>query len=406
MALILLGSGRVRIIWTREGINAMRHQNSVFHDLLKLIPWRVFDRLVDEHGADDLVREFKTRHQLIALVYGQVAGGASLREIEATMASHKERLYHIGGKVPRRSTFADANRIRSPLVFSGLFQHMLGATTRAVRRQMDEAVLLIDSTSLHLAGVGTKWARFSADVCGAKAHVVYDPDLARPVYHAVSAANVNDITAAKEMPIAPDATYVFDLGYYDYGWWAKLDAAGCRIVTRFKTNTPLLQARDLPVQAGSAVCSDRIGFLPARQARSRNNPMQQAVREITVTTETGKRLRILSNDLDAPAQEIADFYKRRWQIELFFRLLKQTLKITHFIGRSENAVRIQIAAALIAFLLLHALRQITKVKHGFLELVRLVRTNLMHRKDLTRLREVQTPPPLDSRQLVLNWSYT
>lgn len=384
----------------------MRHQNSVFHDILKLIPWAAFDRLVEEHGSDELVRKFKTRHQLIALLYGQLAGASSLREITATMASHQARLYHLGGQVPRRATFADANRDRSPLVFSGLFQHMLGMATRRLRRRMDEAVLLIDSTSLRLAGIGSQWARFSADVCGAKVHVVYDADLAGPVYHAISAANVNDITAAKDMPIKAGATYAFDLGYYDYAWWAKLDAAGCRIVTRFKSNTPLLEARDLPLEAGSPVQSDRIGFLPARQARSRKNPMPQAVREVVVTTETGERLRVLSNDLDAPAQEIADLYKRRWQIELFFRLLKQTLQITHLIGRSENAVRIQIAAALIAFLLLHLLRKMTKVQHGFLELVRLVRANLMHRKDLTRLRQVQPPPPLDSRQLPLNWGYT
>ena len=322
------------------------------------------------------------------------------------MASHQARLYHLGGQVPRRTTFADANRCRSPLVFSGLFEHMLGMATRCVRRQMDEVVLLIDSTSLHLAGIGTKWARFSADVCGAKVHVIYDADLARPVYHAISAANVNDITAAKDMPITAGATYAFDLGYYDYAWWAKLDAAGCRIVTRFKTNTPLLAAHDLPLQAGSPVLSDRIGFLPSRQARSRKNPMQQAVREVVVMTETGERLRILSNDLDAPAQEIADLYKRRWQIELFFRLMKQTLKITHLIGRSENAVRIQIAAALIAFLLLHLLRKMTKVPHGFLDLAQLVRANLMHRKDFTRLRQNQSPPPLNSRQMVLNWGNT
>jgi hypothetical protein len=384
----------------------VRHQNSVFHDLLKLIPWTAFDRLVDEHGSDALVRKFSTRHQLIALVYGQLAGASSLREIEATMASHQGRLYHVGGRVPRRSTFADANRSRSPLVFSGLFQHMLGMTTRAVRRKMDEAILLIDSTGLHLAGLGAQWARFSADVCGAKAHVVYDPDLACPVYHAISAANVNDITAAKQMPVRPGATYVFDLGYYDYGWWAELDQAGCRIVTRFKTNTPLNRASDMPLEPGSNVMSDRIGFLPARQANSRRNPMQVAVREVVVTTETGKRLRILTNDLDAPAQEIADLYKRRWLIELFFRLLKQMLRITRFIGRSENAVRIQIAVALITFLLLHLLQKMTQAKHGFLELVRLVRTNLMHRKDLTRLRHIHAPPPIDSRQLALNWGNT
>jgi hypothetical protein len=405
-ALILLGSRRFAIVWTRIRINTVRHKNSVFHDILKLIPWTEFDRLVEEHGSDELVRKFKTRHQFIALLYGQLAGASSLREIEATMASHQARLYHLGGQVPKRATFADANRDRSPLVFSGLFQHMLGMARRPFRRQMDEAVLLIDSTSLHLAGIGTKWARFSADVCGAKVHVIYDPDLGRPVYHAISAANVNDITAAKDMPITPGATYAFDLGYYDYAWWAKLDAAGCRIVTRFKSNTPLHEARDLPLEAGSPVLSDRIGFLPARQARSRRNPMQQAVREVVVMTETGERLRILSNDLDAPAKEIADLYKRRWQIELFFRLMKQTLKITHLIGRSENAVRIQIAAALIAFLLLHLLRKMTQVPHSFLELVRLVRANLMHRKDLTRLRQIQAPPPLDSRQLLLNWGNT
>ena len=134
--------------------------------------------------------------------------------------------------------------------------------------------------------------------------------------------------------------------------------------------------------------------------------MQAAVREVVVTTETGKRLRILTNDLDAPAQEIADLYKRRWLIELFFRLMKQMLRITRFIGRSENAVRIQIAVALIAFLLLHMLQKMTKVQHGFLELVRLVRTNLMHRKDVTRMRQIQTPPPIDSHQLALNWGNT
>ncbi len=129
---------------------------------------------------------------------------------------------------------------------------------------------------------------------------------------------------------------------------------------------------------------------------NRKIPMQDAVREIVVRTETGQILRLLTNDLDAEAQEIADLYKRRWQIELFFRVMKQTLKITKFVGRSENAVRIQIAVALIAYLLLRALQQLTKEQHGFLELVRLVRANLMHRKDPTRLRR-NLPPPQSTR---------
>ena len=131
--------------------------------------------------------------------------------------------------------------------------------------------------------------------------------------------------------------------------------------------------------------------------------MQDAVREVVVMTETGKRLRILSNDLDAPRKEIADLYKRRWQIELFFRLMKQMLRITHFLGRSENAVRIQTATALIAFLLLHMLQTMAKAKHGFLELVQLVRANLMHRKDFTRLQANKSPAHHNSLQLSLNW---
>jgi hypothetical protein len=384
----------------------VRHKTTVFHDVVKLIPRRKFKELVDKHGTDDLVRKVTTEQQLIALLFAQLAGVTSLRAIEATMGSHQARLHRLGGAVPARSTFSDANRERSSLVFSGLFEHMLGLAARPFRREMGEVVRLIDSTSLHLAGLGTQWARFSAEVCGAKAHVIYDPDLGRPVYHMVTNAKVNDIVAAKKMPIDKGATYVFDLGYYDYGWWARLHAACCRIVTRFKSNTPLRQARQMPVEPGSGVLSDRIGFLPARQANSRKNPMPEAVREVVVMTETGKKLRILSNDLDAPAKEIADLYKRRWQIELFFRTMKQTLKITHFIGRSENAVRIQIAVALIAFLLLQMLQKMAQAKHGFLEIVRLVRVNLMHRKDFTRLRHVPEPPPLDSRQLVIDWANT
>ena len=177
-------------------------------------------------------------------------------------------------------------------------------------------------------------------------------------------------------------------------------------MTRFKKNTPLNAAKSMPVEPGTCVLSDRIGFLPDRQAFSRKNPMQGAVREIVVTMQTGGDLRILSNDLDAPAKEIADLYKRRWQIELFFRVMKQTLKISHFIGRSHNAVRIQIAVAPIAFLLLNTLRKMAQDKQTLLETIRLVRANLMHRKDFTQMRQIQRPPPLDSAQLSLNWSST
>jgi Transposase DDE domain/Domain of unknown function (DUF4372) len=389
-----------------ERINALAHANTVFTDVLKLVPWKIFEGLVIKHGTDELVRSFKTRHQLIALLFAQLSGAHSLRDIHTSMSSHRARLYHAGAVVPARSTLADANRVRDPAVFSGLFMHLLSMTTRGLRRKMGDAVRLIDSTGLHLAGVGSEWARFSAEVCGAKAHVIYDPDLGCPIYHMVTKAKVNDIVAAKTMPIDAGATYVFDLGYYDYAWWARLDEADCRIVTRFKKNTPLKLIKSMPVEPGTNIVSDRIGFLPARQAQNRRNPMQGAVREIVVTMDNGGKLRILTNDLDAPAEEISELYKRRWQIELFFRVMKQTFKIRHFIGRSDNAMRIQVAVALIAYLLMKMLCKMAHVNQTLLETTRLVRTNLMQRRDFTRLKQQETRPPIDSRQMSLDWTVT
>jgi IS4 transposase len=283
---------------------------------------------------------------------------------------------------------------------------MMRQAQRGLRRTMRDAVRLIDSTSLRLSSLSEDWAQFSADVCGAKAHIVYDPNADRPVYFAVTRANVNDITAAKAIPIEVGATYAFDLGYYDYSWWAALDDVGCRFVTRLKKNTPLIVVHESCVPKDSNILSDRIGHLPPRLARSRKNPLQVPVREITVLIETGKVLRIVTNDLDAPADEIADIYKQRWQIELFFRWVKQALRIRRFIGVSENAVRIQIAVALIAFLILRMAQAAQKVVHSPLDFARLVRANLMHRRPIDRLLEPPQPPTINPNQLKLGLYFT
>jgi len=379
----------------------MPHHNTVFRDILKFLPWHRFEALVEEHGADLRVRQLSTKGQFLALLYGQLSGASSLREIVTGLSSHGARLYHLGANPVRRSTLSDANAKRPVEVFAELLTIMMKQAHRGLRRKLAETIYLMDATSVRLNEHSANWARFSAGVCGAKVHVIYDPDADRPIYAAVSAANVNDVTAAQQMPIEPGATYVFDLGYYDYAWWAELDAAGCRIVTRFKANTPLQLVKELPLAKDSNILSDRIGFLPARQAGSRRNPMQDAVREVRTTTDTGKVLRILTNDLDATAEEIADLYRRRWAIELFFRWVKQTLKITRFVGTSENAVRIQIAVALIAFLLLRLAQAAHNAIPSPIVFARLVRANLMHRRSIDNLLE---PPPIvqDQRQMSLS----
>lgn len=382
----------------------MHHKNSVFHAVLKHVPWIEFDRLVETYGADHRVRQLTTKSQFVALLYGQLAGASSLREIEAGLESHAARLYHLGAEPARRSTLSDANALRPAAVFTDLFASMMKQAHRGVRRALAETTYLIDSTWLRLDARSLDWARFSANVGGVKLHVVYDPDGDCPIYAGITPGRVNDITAAQTMPIKPGATYVFDLGYYDYAWWAKLDAAQCRIVTRFKSNTPLAVAAELPVPKGGAILSDRIGHLPARQAKNRRNPFQDPVREVRVKTDAGKVLRILCNDLDASAQEIADLYKRRWAIELFFRWIKQTLKITRFLGTSENAVRIQIVVALIAFLLLRLAQAVQKCVHSPLAFARLVRANLMHRRRIDQLLHREPETQLNPDQLALQWT--
>ena len=368
--------------------------------MLKHVPWPVLEGLVEKHGADARVRRLTTRDQFIALLYGQLAGTQSLREIEGGLASHAHRLYHLGARAVSRSTLADANAKRPAAVFGALFAHMVGSAGRGLRRKIGEAVHLVDATGLRLSALSAEWARFSEGVCGAKLHLVYDAEAGHPVDAAITPARVNDITAAQSAPIVAGVTYVFDLGYYDYAWWARLDAAGCRIVTRLKSNTPLTIVAHNRVGDDPAILSDRIGHLPARLAASRANPFREPVREIRVRIGSGKVLRILSNDLDAPAAEIAALYKRRWQIELFFRWIKQTLKIKHFLGTSENAVRIQITIALIAYLLLRLAHAAQRGVDGLLAFTRLVRTNLMHRRPINALLH---PPPIlqDHRQLFL-----
>ena len=370
----------------------MQHQNIVFHEVLKQIPWAIVDRLEEQYGADRDPREMKTRPHLIAMLYGQFGGARSLREIETNLKSHASKLYHLGGCAVSKSTLSTANASRPVEIFGGLLSALIGQLQRGYRRKIGDCVRLIDSTSVQLSDLSGNWATFSAGVCGAKAHIIYDPDADQPLYLMVTPSNVNDITAAKEMPIEAGATYVFDLGYYDYGWWAMLDQADCRIVTRLKTNTPFEVVEDQPVPPGSSILSDRTGHLPKRLAASRKNPMSGLVREIQVVIETGKVLRIFTNDLAASAQKIADLYRRRWAIELFFRWVKQTLKIGHFLGASENAVRIQIAVALIAFVLLRLAHDANRIVKSPLAFARLIRTNLMHRRPIAEL--LRPPPPL------------
>ena len=381
----------------------MRHENSVFHQLTKHVPWNLFDQLVDKHKSDFRVRRLDSKSQFLALLFGQLSGAKSLREIEAGLKSHQARLYHVGAKCAARSTLADANAKRPWALFGDLFAQMVANANRSTRRKMGDATRILDATTISLSNLSIDWARCRNNTSAIKVHVVYDPDNAIPCKAVITPENVNDITPAKDLKLEAGSTYVFDLGYYSYAWWAKLDASNCRFVTRLKRNTPIIEIKRLAVQSGSDILSDMIGYLPKRQSRSRKNPMAKPVREITVRISTGKIIRLVTNDLKAPSREIADLYKQRWQIELFFKWIKQNLKIKHFLGVSQNAVRIQLFVALIAYLLLRRAHENQKTVKQHITFMVLIRLNIMHIRPINTLNKPPTKPPQNTNQITMDW---
>jgi IS4 transposase len=239
--------------------------------------------------------------------------------------------------------------------------------------------------------VSLAWADYEAHGALVKVHVDFDAGCAIPANIAITPARINDIVMAHTLPVEPGATYVFDLGYYDFSWWSRLDEAGCRIVTRLKTNTRPRVVEKRCVPADAPITSDQIVTIDQRLKGNRRNPLADvSLREITVTIDKGRTLRLLTNDLDATAESIAALYKARWQVELFFRWVKQHLKIKHFLGTSENAIRAQIAVALIVFVMLRLAAEASRATSSLLSFIRLVRANLMH---LRPLQDLDQPPP-------------
>ena len=279
--------------------------------------------------------------------------------------------------------------------------------------------VLIDSTSLRLNQHSADWARYTATVCGAKVHVIYDPDAEQPVgacpragqgpdpWAAFSTATVNDISAAHDVPIVAGATYVFDLGYYDYGWWAKLHAADCRIVTRLKKNTPLTVTRERLIPPGGIAMSSATILSDTSAICRHARPAAAAIRcPMSKQGQGPARHRQGAAHPDQRSRSPGPrnrrpIRKQRWQIELFFRWIEQHLEIKRFIGTSANAVRIQVAVALIAFLLLRLAHAGQKAVPDLLAFVRSVRVHLLSRRDINALNGPDRPPEIDPRQLSL-----
>lgn len=357
---------------------------SRFHDLLKVLPRGVFDRIVVAHGGNKHTKGFGCWDQLVAMVYGQLAGASSLRTLETGFNSQHTHHYHLGTRTVRRTTLADANRTRSTEVFADVARALMGQAKRKLRREGEELLYLLDSTSLTLKGRGfDEWAAANRTRNqGIKLHMLYDGQTQAPAHHSFTAANVNDVEEGTKLRLEPEAIYVFDKGYCDYSWWNEIDKRGAVFVTRFKKNAALNVEQNLPVsdEDNETVLRDELVRFTNRHPRGgRKNPYREPLRRITIAREGHPPLLLATNDLSSPAGIVAQRYKERWGIELFFKWIKQHLKIKTFLGRSENAVRIQVLTALIAYLLLALYRKRHAIKDSLWTVLAEVRATLFQR---------------------------
>lgn len=356
--------------------------------ILKALPRGAFDRIVNSHQADKHSKGFGCWDQLIAMVYAQLSGASSLRVLETGFNSQGTHHYHLGTAAIRRSTLSDANVKRKAEVFAETAQLLMSQAKRSLRRECEELLYLLDSTSITLKGRGfDTWTSGNGtrNTQGIKLHILYAGNEDVPIHHSFTAPNINDIDEGVKLKIESGAVYVFDKGYCDYNWWHQINAQNALFVTRFKRNAALQVEFALPIPAkdADAVLKDEIvRFANLHPRGGRKNHYQEALRRVTIARPGNAPLVLSTNDLDSPATVIAQRYKERWGVELFFKWIKQHLRIKNFLGRNENSVRIQILTALITYLLLALYRKAQNYTGSLWILLAEVRATLFQRPSI------------------------
>lgn len=370
---------------------SMRFADSIFASLLKPIDRRQFQKIVDGHDGDAYDKSFRSWDHLVALIYAQLAGVQSLRALESGFNANSQHHYHLGTAEFSRSTLSDANARRPAGIFAQLFATLAASADRKTRREGAEMVRLIDSSPVPL-GKLCKWTTWNGRIRGMKLHVVYDPLADVPSCVEVTPANINDVEVGARTPITAGTTYVFDKGYCRFDWWKKINDCGAFFVTRAKVNMRLRASRRRPLRKrkgdGFKVLADDEVVLASKG----NARLPMPLRRIKIRRDNGGVITLITNDLQRSAVEIAALYKSRWQIELLFRWIKQHLDIRKFLGVNENAVRLQVLAAMIAYLLLRIAARINCIALLPLRLAELVSQLLFTRRSLATITK---PPPVN-----------
>lgn len=383
---------------------------SLFNQLLQHFPSLEFAALVKKHSAERAAKGFGCKTQLVAMLFCQLAHVDSLREICNGLACCLGKLVHLGiGVAPNKSTLAYANKHRPAKLYEELFYTALGrfrdAKGLGLRKQrfrFKNKLLSLDSTTISLCLEMFPWAKFRRAKGGVKAHVLLDHDDYLPRYVLITEARRSDVRMAGAFPLNRGSIVVMDRGYNDYALFGKWTAEEIYFVTRLKDNAAYEVVEECAVPENRNIRSDQLIRFTGEKAQEDCSCL---LRRVVVWDAVNERAIVLLTSLLAfGSTTIAAIYKDRWEIELFFKALKQNLKVKSFVGTSENALRIQIWTALIAILLLKWLHHLSKAKWSLSNLASMLRLNLFTYRDLSAWLDnpFGTPPILpESQQLIL-----
>jgi len=363
---------------------------SIFSQVLKLFSRGDFEKAVKEHKAERHARGFTSWGQFMAMLFCQLGRAHSLREICGGLACCEGQLKHLGVPVaPKRSTLAYANENRPWELYQTVFKQTLSKCQELVARQggrkkfrFKNKLVSLDSTVIDLCATLFDWAKFRRTKGAIKLHPLLDHDGYLPSVAVVTEGRVHDVKIARTLRLDPGTILVMDRGYVDYAWFGRLTAQEVFFVTRLKETAAykVVEKREPPAGGKGLILRDEVIRLTG-QGASQKCPHN--LRRVEIYDEDTERIFVfLTNHLEFAATTIAAIYKDRWQIELFFKALKQNLKIKTFVGTSANAIKVQVWTALIAILILKYLQMRAQIGWSLSNLVALLRMNLFTQKDL------------------------
>ena len=374
----------------------MAHNNTVFSQLLKLLPRHEFETLARQHHQGARLRRMSRWSQFVAMTLAQLAGRASLRDVVSNLGAQSAKLYHLGAARVARSSLARLNATQPYTLYEQLAGRLLHqCQSRAPRHgfRFKNKLYSLDASTIDLCLSVFPWARFRHTKGAVKLHVGLDHAGLLPSFLSITDGKTADITAARALRLPKASIVVMDRGYTDYAWYHQLHANGLFFVTRLRKRARYRVTERRSVRKAQGLTSDQTIELTG--AKAGNCPIR--LRRIGFRDpETGKHYEFLTNHFGLAAATIAQIYKARWQIELFFKWLKQNLKIKTFLGTSRNAVMTQIWIAICVYLLLAYLNFVSRLGTGLQQILRLLQLNLFERRDLLALLRGDPPVPASS----------